>query len=583
MTDSIRVLVADPGARTLETDTGTWIVAGVNRSELVSCIQNAASLETIKRELPGLVEDAIAVNIADDSGRTVHAFRSITGGHRLYWSHTTGGEFVIADHFRNALSQVPVDERTVPEATAVDHLLFRAPVGATGFVEGIEGVEQGVWRTWHLDSGETTSERLGGLYVPEEIPASQAPRALESTFGELLETEGFADAGVNLYSGGIDSTLTQTFFDDLPMLNVGIDSAEYAYEVEYAREGAEYFDAPFRQEMIAEADVLGHLEASIDATGSPSCPFQVLMMNEALRTHSGKRYVMAVGADSIFGNTGIKGARYADWASPLLNTSVSRKLSGLAPDRVEQFVGWLEELDTQLDREPSHPDSYAHQYATYSNPDFAKAMFDPALVDERVAAQTEYVADRVPMADSAARFARQAEYRHMHLVFGHRVGARWRQLAMAYGNTLTNPFETQSMIETSLSVPPERRFVSQPGLLPSVTRKHHLKDLLSKRLPAYPTAQPKGAGVLPFERYRDTGPLASAFDRYDPPSFLPADQRAALLDDSGRQAWNLLTYAVWRDRILDNGDLSLLPTTREHTWSVPGTATRTHSKAENVS
>lgn len=569
MTGSLRVLVADPAARTLETDTGTWSVAGVNVARLERIVREADSVSAVKRELPAVAEDAIAINVAEDSGRTVHAYRSVTGSHRLYWTRRPNGTFVVTDHFRNALAECPLDARTVDEATVIDHLLFRAPVGATGFVEAIEGVEQGEWRTWHLDAGTSSAERLGGVSVPERTPPSNAPQAIASTYEDLRDAGAFGTDPVNLYSGGVDSTLTQTFLDDATMLNVGIDSPEYEYEVEYAREGAAHFDAPFEQEMIEEDSVLTQLEASVDATGSPSCPFQVLMLNEAFRQYSGRRYVMAVGADSIFGNTGIKGARYADWASPLLNTRLSGGLSRLTPEPLSGFIDWLDELDAQLDRDPADPSAYANQYSTYTNPEYTARMFGEEAVADRIAAQAAYVADRVPFESTDSRFARQAERRHMHLVFGHRVGARWRQLAMAHGNTLSNPFETRSMIETSLSVPAEKRFV--PGLTQfyDVSTKHLLKELLRERLPAYPLDQSKGAGVLPYRRYRESGPLASAFDRYAPPSFLPEDDREALLTDSGRQSWNVLTYAVWRDRVLENPDLSRLDSTRELTWTVP--------------
>lgn len=569
MTRSLRVLVADPAARTVETPTGTWIVAGVNVPRIVRFLEEATSIPAVKRGLPERTEDAMVLNVADDAGRTVHAFRSVTGGHRLYWTTLPNGEFVVADHLRNALAACPVSHRTVEPEAIVDHLLFRAPVGATGLVEEIDGLEQGVWRTWDLEEGTTDAERIDSLIVPSEITPSEAPGSIESTYERLVDADGFAGDPINLFSGGVDSTLTQTFLEGATMLNVGVDSPEYEYEIEYARESATYFDDPFEQEIIDESAVLEHLERSIDALGSPSCPFQILMIDEALRRYSGRRYVMAVGADSIFGNVPVKGPRYADWASRLLSSPVGSEIGRLGPDRLQQYLSWLESLDAQFDHELSDPQSYAHQYATYANPEYAARMFDTDLVEDRVAAQTAYVTDRVPIDPTATRFARQMEARHMNLVFGHRVGSRWRQLAVAHGNALTNPFETRSMIETSLSIPAEQRFVQGPSRFYNVSAKYLLKRLLRKRLPNYPIEQPKGAGVLPYERYRESGPLQTAFDTYSVPSFVPDDQCEAILEDEGRQAWNLLTYAVWRDRVLENPDLRQLPTTDELAWNVP--------------
>lgn len=569
MPGPLRLLVADPGARTIETDIGTWVVAGADTPRLVWCLRTASSIDEVRAELPSVAEDAIAINVAHDSGRTVHAFRSIAGGHRLYWTERPNGELVLADHFRNALATVPVAERTVPAETVADHLLFRAPVGATGFVESVDGLEQGEWRTWNLDDGTSTSELVDSLSPSKETPASEAPDAIESTMLDLVETDAFAGNPVNLYSGGVDSTLTQTFLRGSPMLNVGLDSPEYEYEIEYARDGARHFREPLRRRTVEEADVLAQLEAGIDATGSPSCPFQMLMMNQAFEAYSDRRYVMAVGADSIFGNVPVRGPRYADWLSPLLGTRLTWGLTRLTPDTVSGFIEWLTELDEQLDRSPADPRSYAHQYATYTNPEYTARLFDESLVADRIQAQTEYVTERVPDDATKSRFARQAEARHMNLVFGHRVGARWRQLAMAHGNTLTNPFETKSMIETSLSVPAERRFVPGKRRCHNLSTKYLLKRLLRRRLPGYPVGQPKGAGILPYRRYRESGPLESVFETYDLPSFISDDQREAVLSQGGRQSWNLLTYAVWRDRVLENEHLSTLQGTEEMAWTVP--------------
>lgn len=570
MADSLSVRLADPAVRVVEADTGTWFVSGIRPEALTSCVRAADTVDDVKSTVPDVAEDAALVNVAADSGRRVHAYRSVTGGYRLYYCCQPDGTAVVTDHLRTALAALPVERRGMTDAAIADHLLFRGPVRADAPVEGVSGLAQGEWLTWDLRPDDRRVERVDTLARSGHIPPSRAPADIEATYESVLALDGVDDDVVNLYSGGVDSTLTQSLLGDSnEMLNVGIDSPEYAFEMEYAQEGAGYFDAPFDQRVLEETDVRSHLESAIRATGSPSCPFQTVLMNAALDAHDDQQYLMAVGADSIFGNTGTKGARIADWLAPfvgsLLGDTAGRYLPGAAGDYVE----WLGTLDTQLDRPPAHPQSYAQQYSTYTNPSLVADLFDESLVAQRCHSQASYVRERVPVDEEAGRFGRQAAWRHHSLVFGHRVGSRWRQMAHAHGNTLFNPFETRSMVECALRVPADRRFIQGPAAGRDLTTKYLLKRLLSRRLPDYPTQREKGAGVLPFERYVSDGPLADVFDTYDVPAFVPDGQRQAVLEESGRQAWNVLTYAVWRDLVQQNADLTAVAGTQRHEWTTP--------------
>lgn len=574
MAETLAVSLADPDVRVVDSDTGTWFVSGLNAAELVARVRAADTVDEVKAAVPAVAEDAALVNVADDTGRRVHAYRSVAGGYRLYYLRKPNGTAMVTDHFRNALAALPVEDRTVPDDAIADHLLFRAPVGADGLVDPVSGLGQGDWLTWDLQTDERRVEHLDTLDGTGHTDPDAAPDAIESTYESVLDLDGVADDVVNCYSGGVDSTLTQTLLgEDSPMVNVGVDSPEYEFETEYAREGAAYFDAPFEQTVLSESDVLEHLEAAIAATGSPSCPFQTILLNAALSTHEDRQYLMAVGADSIFGNTGTKGARIADWLSPVVGTRPAGLASRVAPSTAGDYLDWLGTLDAQLDRPVAAPDSYAQQYSTYTNPSLVGTVFDDGLVAERCRAQADYVRERAPTGESVGRFARQAEWRHHCLVYGHRVGSRWRQMAHAHGNTLVNPFETRSLIECALSVPAEKRFVQGPTAGRDLATKYLLKRLLERRLPEYPTDREKGAGVLPFERYLADGPLAGAFDRYPVPSFVPERERSAVVEESGRQAWNLLTYAVWRDRVQRNEALEPVAATSKYQWVVPDAAT----------
>ncbi|MFB6166126.1 MAG: asparagine synthase-related protein [Haloarculaceae archaeon] len=470
----------------------------------------------------------------------------------------------------DALTVLVADpEARVVESPTGTWIVSGLDTGGLAALDRIDGVGQGEWHEWNLATDERTVERIDSLSPAGRTAPDRAPVAIEDAVDDVLARADVDDA-FNLYSGGVDSTLTQTFVDpDAEMLNVGIDAAEYRFEMEYAREGAAHFDGAFEQAVLSEADLLEHLEASVAATGSPSCPFQIVLLNEAFARREGRPYLMAVGADSIFGNTGTKGARVADWLSPLVGSPLAGPAAAAAPDPVGSYLGWLAELDGQLGRKPASPGSYAQQYSTYTNPELVASLFDEGLVADRCRRQVAYARDRIELDETAGRFGRQAALRHALLVFGHRVGARWRQLAFAHGNSLIAPFETRRLLECAASVPADERFVQGIAGLRDLSTKYLLKRTLENRLPAYDTGREKGAGVLPFERYVDSGPLADVFETYDPPAFATAERCRAVLDDGGRQGWNLVTYAIWRDRVLDNPDLTVVPSTERLEWTTP--------------
>lgn len=551
------LLVADPNARTVETETGTWVVSGCFVDELEALVTDADAVVDVRRRVGEVSQDALLFNVADDD--TVHAFRSVVGSRPVYYLRSSDGVPILADHFRNALSQLDVDDRDVDENAIADHLLYRAPIPPSSPVAGIRLLGQGEWLTWDLQSNERECTLVDRLEVDERRSPGEAIDAVDETLSALLDGDGDP---VALFSGGVDSTLTQTYLDgSVPMVNVGVDSPEYAFELEYAREGSELLESTLDQEVIPEEAVVDQIEAAIDATALPYHPLQSVMMAPAFSRYRGRCYVMAIGADSLFGNTNVQGALRAARLSPLLTSDVTEPLLSAVPGKPGSYLRWLRTLAEQQERPPEHPESFPHDW-TYTNPELVSGMVTPEVVRSRARKQVQYVRDRVPLTTSNGATS-QVELGQIVEQLGNRSGALWRHFAYAHGNGLVTPFEARGLFECSLSVPADDRYIS--GGLGDGTSKYILKELLERRLPEYPTDQEKGAGILPFERYRRNGVLGDVFERYDVPSFVPDEMRETVLEDSGRQAWNVITYAMWHDRVLSQEVQPVPPTTRL-TW-----------------
>ena len=109
MNTTLRVLLADPAASVIEAKTGTWFISGRPHKQLEALIQEATSIKAVRDHLSDIADDASLVHI---DGDIVHAYRTVVGTHRLYYLRGSDGSYVVADHFRNALTQLEVEDKT---------------------------------------------------------------------------------------------------------------------------------------------------------------------------------------------------------------------------------------------------------------------------------------------------------------------------------------------------------------------------------------------------------------------------------------------------------------------------------------
>ncbi|WP_101295292.1 asparagine synthase-related protein [Halegenticoccus soli] len=569
MTEELLVSLSDPRARVVDTDDGRWFVSAFDPGALERLVRDAESVAEVQGRVGDVAENAVLVHVSTDGDHAERAYgyRSPTATRELYYLEDSEGTAVLADHFRTALSRLSVEDRIVSPRAAADHLLFRAPIAPGSFVSGIRLLGQGEWLRWDGETDERETALSDRIRAAESIRPSRAVDAIDGALAGLLSSPGDDERLVNLFSGGVDSTLTHTYLDDATALSVGIDSPEYAYEIEYAEEAAELLGAHHRQLLLDEGDVLAHAETGIEALGSPSYAFPTVLVEQGLRRGEAGTYLMAVGADALFGMGGTKSARIASWLEPALSLPGVGVAAARAPERIRSPLRALLTVSDQLGRDPADPESYPQRVAAYTEPSLVGEFLGEDLVAQRCRRLVNYVRNRVVDAGAAGGgFAGPIEYANLASLYGHRIGSRYRQLAHAHGKPLLTPFDTETATRCSLSIPVERRYIRGLRGIRDLEPKYLLKELLERRLPAYDAGKEKGAGILPFRRYRAEGALRNAFEKYEAPEFVPDRMRKRALEGSGRQSWNLLTYAIWRDRVLADPDLEPVPAAAEATY-----------------
>ncbi|WP_267641138.1 asparagine synthase-related protein [Haloarchaeobius amylolyticus] len=547
---TVRVRFAAPATREVETDGATWLVDATTPGALVRAIREGEDVAATMRALPA--DDAVVARVDPDG--TLDAYRSVTATRVLYLVDREDDPALLTDNFRSALAAVPVAERSVPRRAIADHLLFRSPIEPTTYVSQVRALPHGTWLHRDGATGAVSTRQVGRVTAATERSRGQAVDALEGSLAAVL-AESVPDRAATMLSGGTDSTLLHTFRADDPAFVMTCDSPEVGFEYENAARASDALGVTPRRVRLDEDSFLTALEASIDALGSPSHYHQTVLTNHALRRDGGDWYVNGAGADSLFGVPSVKAAKLAGLLSPLLAVPGAKPLCRHGLGQLSAIPRRLCDLVQRLDRPLGDPRSLAVDLAFFTDPSLVARMTDRDTVTDRVDRQVEYVRERAAHTGES-RFARHAECGHWLSFFQHDGVSQWRQLGHVHDSSLVTPFTTARVARTALSVAPEDRFV---GPLGDMRPKHVPKALLERRLPAYSPGNRKGSGSLPVARYFADGPLGAVFDRYDPPGFVPPSLTDRHVDRFGPVTWNLLTFAVWRDRVLRDPALDPVP------------------------
>lgn len=565
----VRTLFADPQAVFVDGEHGTWVVSGVATNRLRDIVAPADGLQEVSDALAARAEDAVVVFVSStERGGRVAAFRSATSSRDVFYLEASDGTLVLTDHFRNAVSQLDVDDRTVDRGALVDHLLFRSPVEPATYVSEVGRLGRGERVRWNGDAREWTRTVVDTLETGERYSPATAVDELDDAVDDVLRVGVRPDARTML-SGGVDSTLLASYRRDAPpAVQIAVDAPEFQSEVAAGREAADLLDATREVVNVEESAFLDHLEATVDALGLPPRYNQSVVTAAAFRLLDAGQHVNGQAADALFGLPGVKAARIADWLGPAVDAEPVERVAEAAGGRLTGARDALACRRRQLDRPMSSPGSLAQSLAADLDADAVAEIFDGSAVREHAHHRLEYAIDRAPV-DADAAFAKQAAAGHLVDYLCDDAVNRWRQLGFVHGQDVVAPFRSRRVAETALTVPADRRYVSGVRGSPPLTTKHIPKRLLSRRLPEYPVDREKGAGSLPIERYVTDGPLASAFERYDPPAFLTPASYDRHVDSYGSLTWELLTYSVWRDRILYEDDLELVPDTATNYLRLP--------------
>lgn len=539
---TVRVHVTNPEARLIEEGERIWIVAGDRPEDIVDRIRTG-SFVTPEHLVADHSGESTVVRIDDDPSIRIRAHRGITSS--FDWFYTRNGDtVVVGDHFREVLASVPVHRRTVPDRVVREHLLLGGPVGRS-HVEAVGRLGHGETLVWNVDRADRPDVRVTERLRPRtHLSPSSARKRIDEYLRRTLSSDRFTDS-TTMLSGGTDSTLMQSYLNAPTTVSAAYDSPEFAFEVENACRASDALGTTHELVRRDESDILADIETATDAAGVPLKHLQTPIIHRAATETTFTTYVNGEKAGGLFGYRTDVGHRLAGWTSPVID----------AVPTVDWRVDWLKRSARGLQTSVFDPNGVAMGFDIFADERRVAELFGPDGVRDIKRARRRYVTERMTIDDETG-FGPHVHLGHSFDFFEDSTVPIERRAIHADGKALVNPYLGKELVETVLSVPPERRYVRR------LTSKYLLEDLLDRRVPTHEPHEEPGNTALPMERYQRTGPLSDAFERYAVPEIVPADRRAWIENATGHLSWYALSYAIWRDRVLRDDSFEGYESTR---------------------
>jgi len=501
MTRKLRILFSDPGKRVFETPTRVVLLGGAWEKRLPDASRfMELPPEEALRFLAGWERDGVALLAEKDTEgalEEIHAYRGPSTGCELFFSAGPWNGFVVSDSFREILETLPPSSRLPSREGFIDFLLFQnSPLSETP-VSSVRRLGHG--NLLRASRNGSATERP---FV--RLPAGRSEGTLQEGVERVEETLSKAlgrlpPGFVNLLSGGVDSTLVQVLLGSgTSAVAATIDSPEFAFETENARQSAGLCGIPLKERFNEEKDYPCLLNKETSLAAIPLPLPQVALIATAFCMDS-QVFASGFEADSLFSLPRSKRRLVLEGENPLAFPAQSFSLSAEAG--------------------------------------LVKSFFTEEEIVARVECRQAYVRFRVSEPENLSGLQQGC----LTSLFCSSFSV-YRHLASERGKGLFTPFTDREVVEAALSVPlPDRVF--RNGVFKPV-----LKKILSRRLPGFPSGREKGGSGLPRTRYCAEGPLRGYFRENPLPRFIDPDKADPVMNptwESSMTTYRCIAWTTW--------------------------------------
>lgn len=504
----------------------------------------------------------ISVFFADQQPSMITLWKGLTSSYQTFYATRPNGSLIVSDNFLTILSCIPVAERTQSHDLIIDHFVFRRADGRRSYCDQIRRLGHGEKITINLKTGHSNVLLYDSLNDADfgELPNDELDKidsALDQTIKDIKVTPKVA----TLFSGGVDSTLTHSYFKE-PVSALYLKNETYAFteEKQYAQNAASLIGA-----TLTEIDVETNkfVEQLIDSTrfiGMPPQFLQVVVHINAFRSKF-ETFVTGERADSLFGTHRLVDNIASYFASPIA-ASLLGAFSHVIPSSADERWRLTCATARKLSLSPEDPYGFGCQGAVYTDFRLLNSVFEESEIRRRLENCRDYLFERVDMIPDADNFTRHSQVFHWMQYFGTEIVMLYRHFANAFGKDIIAPFLKGAVVDSALASPANVRY--QKGF----EAKYLLKQVLQKRVPFYDVYKKKGLTQIPFDKYYESGPLSNIWEQIEKPNIFDRRAEDKIVQSKGWMAWNLLIYAIFRQNVMEQGVELYTPKSAQFSWTI---------------
>ncbi len=570
----LKIVLACPEVRRIDRPDVTWLLTGCSEADAARLEQSGNERNELEAEICARAGDATIIKVIHDGGRLnrVGAWRGPTAMHEVFRLEKSNGDLFVSDNFRSLLARLPIGERTPSDDAIIDHFLFRTTPGHNAYCRSVKRLGHGERIMIELASGESTNslfQKLDENSEPRSISEylDDVDQALDDVLSPFKQREDIT----NLFSGGIDSTVIQTYLDPkTAALNLATDAkgAAATMEANYARTAASLLGATVQRQEVCQSEFLRDLEL---ATEDIAMPIQVGRLAVFARAFSNDydNYITGQNADSLFGLSVLFRKIASLFANPLVLRCLTLSARAIARKDLARRNIWRERLELllpsaqELSADPDSMLGFGARSETFSEFDLAEMIFGEEAISRRLEKRFDYVTEHVALlGPSGNKFLRHLEIGSWIDSLCSDYALQLRHLAMANKKSVLFPYLSGPVVRSALRIPVKDRYIQ------GFEGKYVLKRLLKRRLPGYPTGQRKGTTALVnFPQYYRTGPLSKIWGSYEMPDFIPSEARNRIRSMPLNISYSAANYAIWKRRVLENTRLEPLAFEQSYEWA----------------
>lgn len=489
----------------------------------------------------------IRVNQNGEKYIEAFAFRSITSAYELFYVKTQSDDIIISDNFRNILSLLKKEERELSIKGIVDLFLFQRNYSNETYLKSINRLGHGERLTFNSLETSITTQLI------QKIETTQREVNLEESIGIVDDLLGkycsnIVDQSfnyINTLSGGVDSTLLQTYFQDFKnhSLSVAFDAEEFQPDVVYAKNASKLLNSNHTFIKLKEANYLNELKDSIAILGQPATDISSTIIYNNISKTNYDYFLTALGADAIFG-------------APVVKTILEKQA-----EKDKQTLAGINKPVTSIEGTASTN----FMIARPQDVRLVMELFGMDIVNERLQNRINYVSKRIECND----YPKEKVFNHIQ--FGHIMGffinnqvSVLRQVGHNYNKIAASPFITKELVDVSLLINLSERYLNK-----SNGTKPALKILLERKVPLYFVEKSKLGGTLPRTRYCVSGPLKDYFNNHNTPDFITGKFKKAVRNANWDNSWIVLysiLFSIWNEIIFKNENLRISNNCTEYSW-----------------